>query len=146
MAHCICIHIDHCIPLPATWNKVFDTERQNIKNKLKPILDIIHHFFEPISINMAILHIDVRIYGCECGCEQCLCLYIQAGKQATSQVSKLSALSSRGTWVCGSVYVFLMLIGAKRLFTTPNEKYVFYSGKTVVCQTKLFNVPFMFLR
>lgn len=76
----------------------------------------------------------------------CACTYKQASKQPTSQVSKLSALSSRGTWVCGSVYVFLMLIGAKRLFTTPNEKYVFYSGKTVVCQTKLFNVPFMFLR
>lgn len=70
----------------------------------------------------------------------------KASKQPASQASKLSALSSRGIWVCGSVYVFLMLIGAKRLFTTPNEKYVFYSGKTVVCQTKLFNVPFMFLR
>lgn len=30
---------------------MLDTERQNIKNKLKPILDKIHHFFEPISIN-----------------------------------------------------------------------------------------------
>lgn len=51
------LYIYHCRSIPAVrkhGTKVFDTERerQNIKNKLKPILDIIHHFFEMISINM----------------------------------------------------------------------------------------------